>query len=212
MKAVVQDKDSRRTPICQSHSAETLHGGMAIDARWDGDGQLTSLGGMAYFAEYLRDGGFLDKLLHGSPLRYSSPNAPAPADVMGTLLVAVLDGLSRYAGINQLRRDMVCPRLLGFRRMVSEDSVRNGLRQAAANADEWRTWLRGLQDRAVLPLLSEPYAADMDNTVKPTYGHQEGSEKGYNPAKPACPARNRPRRRRAAHTSRLPAQRLLRAA
>ena len=190
MKAVVQDKDSRRTPICQSHSAETLRGGMAIDARWDGDGQLTSLGGMAYFAEYLRTGGFLDKLLHGSPLRYSSPNAPAPADVMGTLLVAVLDGLSRYAGINQLRRDMVCPRLLGFRRMVSEDSVRNGLRQAAANADEWRTWLRGLQDRAVLPLLSEPYAADMDNTVKPTYGHQEGSEKGYNPAKPGRPSHN----------------------
>jgi hypothetical protein len=163
---------------------------MAIDARWDGDGQLTSLGGMAYFAEYLRTGGFLDKLLHGSPLRYSSPNAPAPADVMGTLLVAVLDGLSRYAGINQLRRDMVCPRLLGFRRMVSEDSVRNGLRQVAANADEWRTWLRGLQDRAVLPLLSEPYAADMDNTVKPTYGHQEGSEKGYNPAKPGRPSHN----------------------
>ena len=107
MKAVVQEKDSRRTPICQSHSAETLRGGMAIDARWDGDGQLTSLGGMAYFAEYLRTGGFLDKLLHGSPLRYSSPNAPDPADVMGALLVAVLDGLSRYAGINQLRRDMV---------------------------------------------------------------------------------------------------------
>ena len=190
MKAVAQKQDSRGDEICQSHSTDLLRGGMAICARWDGDGQFTSLGGMAYFAEYLRDGGFLDKLLHGSPLRYASPNAPAPADVMGTLLVAILDGLSRYAGINQLRRDMVCPRMLGFRRMVSEDSVRNGLKQVGAHPDEWGAWLRDLQDRTVLPLLSEPYAADMDNTVKPTYGHQEGSEKGYNPRKPGRPSHN----------------------
>ena len=96
------------------------------------------------FAEYLRDSGFLDTLLRGSPLRYGSPNAPEPADVMGSLLVAVMDGLSRYAGINELRRDRVCPELLGFGRIVSEDSIRNGLKQVAERPDEWKAWLRGL--------------------------------------------------------------------
>ena len=85
---------------------------------------MTRLGGVAYFAEYLRDSGFLDAILRQSPLRYTSHNAPRPADVMGTLLLAVLDGISRYAGINTLRQDTVCPELLGFGRLVSEDSVR----------------------------------------------------------------------------------------
>ena len=84
---------------------------------------MTRLGGVAYFAEYLRDSGFLDAILRQSPLRYTSHNAPRPADVMGTLLLAVLDGISRYAGINTLRQDTVCPELLGFGRLVSEDTA-----------------------------------------------------------------------------------------
>ncbi len=74
---------------------------------------------------------------------------------MGSPLVAVLDGLSRYAAINELRRDEVCPELLGFGRIVSEESVRNGLRQVVEHPDEWEAWLRGLQDRLVIPLLAD---------------------------------------------------------
>ena len=190
MKAVARINTTGNDPVRQRFSHPMLRGGASIRAQWDGDGRMTSLGGMAYFAEYLRDSGFLELLLHGSPLRYSSPNAPDPADVMGSLLVAVLSGLSRYAAINELRRDMVCPELLGFGRIVSEDSVRNGLKQVAERPDEWEAWLRGLQERVVLPLLAEPYVADMDNTVKLVYGHQEGAEKGYNPKKPGRPSHN----------------------
>jgi len=32
------------------------------------------------------------------------------------------------------------------------------------------------------PLLREPWILDIDSTVKPLYGHQEGAVKGYNPA------------------------------
>lgn len=39
---------------------------------------------------------------------------------MGTLLVPVLNGVVRHSGIDSLRRDTVCPELLGFGRMVSE--------------------------------------------------------------------------------------------
>ena len=74
------------------------------------------MGGIVHFVEYLRETGFLDRLLRGSPLACTSPNAPAPADVMGTLLVAVLDGLTRYAHINFFRRDAVCPETLGIAR------------------------------------------------------------------------------------------------
>ena len=37
-------------------------------------------------------------------------------------------------------------------------------------------------------LLGEPWVLDMDSTVKPLYGHQEGAEVGYNPHKPGRPS------------------------
>lgn len=56
----------------------------------------------------------------------------------------------------------------------SEDSVRRALKRGTA--EEWDAWLT-VQERAVYePLLSEPYVLDIDNTVQPLYGHQEGAE------------------------------------
>jgi hypothetical protein len=38
------------------------------------------------------------------------------------------------------------------------------------------------------PALVQPWIADLDVTVKPIYGHQEGAEVGYNPHKPGRPS------------------------
>jgi hypothetical protein len=38
------------------------------------------------------------------------------------------------------------------------------------------------------PLLTESYVLDLDTTIKPLYGHQQGAEIGYNPAKPGRPS------------------------
>jgi hypothetical protein len=40
----------------------------------------------------------------------------------------------------------------------------------------------------VEPLLAEPWILDVDTTVKPLYGHQEGASLGYNPKKPRRPS------------------------
>jgi hypothetical protein len=40
----------------------------------------------------------------------------------------------------------------------------------------------------VEPLLSEPWILDVDTTIKPLYGHQEGAVLGYNPKKPGRPS------------------------
>ncbi|MGI6495513.1 MAG: hypothetical protein ACOX5G_05410 [Kiritimatiellia bacterium] len=50
----------------------------------------------------------------------------------------------------------------------------------------WRGWI----GRVVEPLLAEAYVLDIDSTVKPLYGHQEGAELGYNPKKPGRPSHN----------------------
>src|ERR1700745_1722019 len=38
------------------------------------------------------------------------------------------------------------------------------------------------------PLLAEPWILDVDTTIKPLYGHQEGAVLGYNPKKPGRPS------------------------
>ncbi len=38
------------------------------------------------------------------------------------------------------------------------------------------------------PLLAEPWILDVDTTIKPLYGHQEGAALGYNPKKPRRPS------------------------
>jgi hypothetical protein len=58
---------------------------------------------------------------------------------------------------------------------------------AAIEEEAGAGWLRGHLDHCVEPLLSEPWILDVDTTVKPLYGRQEGAV-GYNPRKPGRPS------------------------
>jgi hypothetical protein len=159
-----------------------------FEVQWDAAAKVTPTGSLVFFAHYVQTGGLLDRLCHGSPLAYASPNAPRERDIFGTTLLSVLNGHTRYAHINAVRGDRVGAEVLGLDRIVSEDSVRRAFQRGAAEA--WDAWLRA-QERAVYePLLTEPYVLDIDNTVKPLYGHQEGAEIGYNPKKPGRPSHN----------------------
>jgi len=159
-----------------------------FEVQWDPEAKVTPMGSLVFFAQYVQTGGLLDRLCKGSPLAYSSHNAPKDRDVLGTALLSALNGQTRYAHINALRGDRVGAEVLGIEKIVSEDSVRRAFQRATPQA--WDAWLT-VQERAVYePLLSEPYVLDIDNTVKPLYGHQEGAELGYNPKKPGRPSHN----------------------
>lgn len=159
-----------------------------FEVQWDTEAKVTPMGSLVFFAQYLQTGGLLDRLCQGSPLAYSSHNAPQARDVFGTILLSVINGQTRYAHINALRGDRVGAEVLRIGKIVSEDSVRRALKRGTPQ--EWDGWLT-VQERAVYePLLAEPYVLDIDNTVKPLYGHQEGAELGYNPKKPGRPSHN----------------------
>ena len=49
-------------------------------------------------------------------------------------------------------------------------------------------WLRGHFRQCWEGLLTLPWVLDVDTTIKPIYGHQEGATKGYNPSKPGRPS------------------------
>ena len=165
-------------------SVDTFAG--KIQVKWVQQGAVSALGLMPFFIEFLKASGLFDGWVEDSPLSYTSPNAPAKRDVLGTILLSVLAGHWRYAHISAIRGDGVNPGLLGMRKTASEDSVRRALK--GLEAEKAGEWLKKHLKASYEPLLEEPWALDVDTTVKPLYGHQQDAERGYNPAKPGRPS------------------------
>jgi hypothetical protein len=85
-----------------------------------------------------------------------------------------------------MRADAVNPGLLGMSGVVAEDTLRRALK-----AIEERTgteWLSRHIGRTVLGVLDAPWILDVDVTIKPLYGKQQGAVVGYNPHKPGRPS------------------------
>jgi len=153
---------------------------------WDNEAPMTPFGQMAFFTQFLKTSGLYSPWVVDCPIVYTSPNAPAKTDVLGTALLSVVAGHWRYAHASAIRCDTVSPGLLGMRKVVSEDSLRRAFLDAdPAAAESWQlSYLRKTYE----PLLFEPYIMDLDATVKPLFGKQQGAVVGYNPAKPGRPS------------------------
>jgi hypothetical protein len=166
--------------------AETFAGRVHMEWEPGERAAVTPLGPLPFFIEYLKQGGLFDGWVAGCPLYLTSPNAPSKRDILGTVMLSVLAGHRRYAHITTLRCDPVNPPLLGMAKVVSEDAVRRALSKIEEEAG--RAWLQEQLDYCTRPLLGEPWILDVDTTVKPLYGHQEGAVLGYNPKKPGQPS------------------------
>jgi len=174
------DRLSESEPV----AVETFGGRVHVE--WDSQAPVTMLGQLPFFIEYLQVSGLFDPFVADCPLVYRSPNAPDKRDILGTVLLSILAGHRRYAHIGSLRSDGVNPELLGMSRVMSEDSIRRAF--SKMDEDAGVGWLQQHLDYCVAPLLGERWILDIDSTVKPLYGHQEGAVVGYNPKKPGRPS------------------------
>ena len=165
-------------------AADTFAGRVHLE--WEPAAPVTTMGQLAFFIDYLKQGGLFDGWVAGCPLHLTSPNAPSKRDVLGTVLLSVLAGHWRYAHITALRADAVNAPLLGMNKVISEDAVRRALGKIDEAAGIG--WLREQLEYCVRPLLNEPWILDVDTTVKPLYGHQQAAEIGYNPSKRGRPS------------------------
>lgn len=162
--------------------------GGRLDVKWDQDAKVTPYGGLAFFAQFLKDTGLFERLCSDFPIDYKSNNSCTRRDIVGTIVLAILTAKTRYVQINDLRNDTAAMELLDLNRIVSEDTVRRALRQADCGALD--AWLSRHEHEVFDGLLPYGYIIDIDNTVKPVYGRQEGAEVGYNPQKPGRPSLN----------------------
>jgi hypothetical protein len=154
--------------------------------RWETASSATPMGQLAYFIEFLNLTGLWSGFVESCPLNYISPNAPGKTEVLGTWLLSMLAGHRRYAHVTAMRCDGVNPKLLGMKKVISEDALRNALKRIAEM--EGCSWLDAHLSLSVAPLLDVPWILDADTTIKPVYGHQEGALLGYNPKKPGRPS------------------------
>ena len=160
--------------------------GGRVHVEWDPQAAVTPMGQLTFFIDFLKTAELFDPWIEQCPLQYKSPNAPDKRDVLGTAFLSILAGHNRYAHITSIRNDTVNPSLLGMSKVVSEDSVR----RAFQNTDDLQiaAWQRKHLRRCYEPLLVEPWILDIDTTVKPLYGKQQGAKVGYNPQKPGRPS------------------------
>jgi hypothetical protein len=163
---------------------DTLGGRMHV--RWDESAAATPHGQLVFFAEFLAATGVFERWVSQCPLSYRSGNAPNTRDVLGTLMLGLLAGHRRYAHITALRGDALAAHALGMNKVVSEDALRRALQridEAASSA-----WMRPSLMHSVREALQQPWVLDIDASIKPLYGRQEGAEIGYNPTKPMRPS------------------------
>ena len=160
--------------------------GGKVHVEWDPTAAVTPIGQPAFFIEFLKLGHRFDRWVEDCPLNYVSNNAPKKIDVMGSLFLSILSGHTRYTHLTALRGDTVNTKLLGMNKVISDDSAIRGLKRM----DEAKaiTWLQTHLQSCYEPLLRTPWILDVDVTIKPLYGHQEGAEKGYNHRKPGRPS------------------------
>ena len=171
-------------PLSKAIEVETFAGKVHVE--WDPTAAVTPIGQLPFFIEFLKLGHRFDPWVEDCPLHYLSNNAPQKVDVLGSLFLSILSGHTRYAHMTAIRGDSVNTKLLGMSKVISDDSAIRALkRMDEAAAIEWLQ--RHLQS-CYEPLLSIPWILDVDVTVKPLYGHQEGAKVGYNPRKPGRPS------------------------
>ena len=157
-----------------------------VQVRWETESAATPMGQLAYFIEFLNLTGLWSRWEENCPLTYTSPNAPTKAEVLGTWLLSILAGHRRYSHVTAIRCDGINPGLLGMRKVISEDALRNALKRIPETAGT--AWLDSHLSASVAPLLDAPWILDADTTIKTLYGHQQGALIGYNPKKPGRPS------------------------
>ena len=160
--------------------------GKRFHVEWDPAAPVTPMGQLVFFSQFLATGNRFAPWVADCPLHYTSPNAPKVVDVLGTLVLGTLAGQWRYAHLTALRADRVNPTSLGMSKVCSEDSARRAFTEADAAAIA--AWQHRHLKSCWEPALDQPWVLDIDTTIKPVYGHQEGATLGYNPAKPGRPS------------------------
>lgn len=144
---------------------------------------LSGWGGLALFSEYIEQIGFVRAIQQAVPESKTSPNQVQNSDVLLTFLATVLVGGNRFAHVQRVCHDEVMLRILGAKRLGSEDTVRRFfLGLSGSQSEDMYTSLQRFASELLMSSIQED-VLDLDSTILERYGHQQGVGKGYHTAR-----------------------------
>ena len=73
--------------------------GGRLDVCWDPNAEVTQWGGLCYLSAFLNVAGLLDRLVEDAPFVYTSNNSPGIRNLVGTIVLSILCGFTRYLHI-----------------------------------------------------------------------------------------------------------------
>ena len=143
---------------------------------------LTHFGGTCFLHEFIRVLQFRDFLARH--LTYPRRNNDySVSQMLLALIYPIILGLDRIETASLLRSNGTFQHVTGLPGFPNPQTLRRFLRNAPARLHEQlhRVNDRLLQRFIHLPEHRSRLLFDLDSTVVPTFGHQEGAEVGYNP-------------------------------
>lgn len=144
---------------------------------------MTGWGGLSLMFEYLDRVGFFGEVRSAVGEEKESNNRVENVDVVLTFLATVLIGGQRFAHVQRVLHDEVIRRILGAKRLASEDTVRRFfLSLSPSRAEELYGTLHRFTSSLMLRHVRED-VLDLDSTILERYGHQEGVSKAYHPTR-----------------------------
>jgi hypothetical protein len=146
------------------------------------DKSVTPWGGMRLMKSFINKTQIEQKMASlglpepGSNRGYSSYN------ILESFWTSVWLGANRFAQSGVLRYDKVLPQIFGWKDVPSQSTYSRFFNKFS-ETDNLR-WFTELQQWFFSELNLEKLTVDFDSSVMTRYGEQQGSTKGYNPAKP----------------------------
>ena len=92
-----EELTATKKALVEAIEIDTFDGKLHIE--WDPTATVTPIGQLPFFIQYLKLGNRFEPWVEDCPLVYTSHNAPTKTDVLGTLLLSVLSGHTRYSHI-----------------------------------------------------------------------------------------------------------------
>ena len=143
------------------------------------DKRFTAWGGMRIFEELLRRLGWEEALKGASLPEPGSNRGLDPMLMVKGFLVTVWAGGGRFAHTALVRFDEALRAIFGLRQVASVSTFSRFFRRFGPK--ETQEVFGHLSGWVWERVASRSWTVDLDSSVLTRYGHQEGSEKGYNP-------------------------------
>jgi hypothetical protein len=99
-----QGESSSNPAVSQNDTFAVQTPGGVFHVTYDTEAEVSHLGGVVPFAQFLQASGLFDEWVSDAPLSYSSNRALAVRDVLGTQVISMISGHYRFSALIPPRR------------------------------------------------------------------------------------------------------------